>query len=104
MHEKNSPEPTTDANGNLVVGGGLGGHWDPDNTQKHAGPDGDGHRGDLDALTINDDGSINQVVISAKIKYGDVKGRSFVIHANPDNYTDEPANGGSGARLYTAIF
>lgn len=104
LHEKNSPEPTTDANGNLVVGGGLGGHWDPDNTQKHAGPDGDGHRGDLDALTINDDGSINQVVISAKIKYGDVKGRSFVIHANPDNYTDEPANGGSGARLYTAIF
>ena len=97
LHEKNSPEPTTDANGNLVVGGGLGGHWDPDNTQKHAGPDGDGHRGDLDALTINDDGSINQVVISAK-------GRSFVIHANPDNYTDEPANGGSGARLYTAIF
>ena len=97
LHEKNSPEPTTDANGNLVVGGGLGGHWDPDNTQKHAGPDGDGHRGDLDALTINDDGSINQVVISAKIKYGDVKGRSFVIHANPDNYTDEPANGGSGA-------
>lgn len=83
MHEKNSPEPTTDANGNLVVGGGLGGHWDPDNTQKHAGPDGDGHRGDLDALTINDDGSINQVIISAKIKYGDVKGRSFVIHANP---------------------
>lgn len=97
-HEKNM------GNGNLVVGGGLGGHWDPDNTQKHAGPDGDGHRGDLDALTINDDGSINQVVISAKIKYGDVKGRSFVIHANPDNYTDEPANGGSGARLYTAIF
>lgn len=104
LHEKNSPEPTTDANGNLVVGGGLGGHWDPDNTQKHAGPDGDGHRGDLDALNINDDGSINQVVISARIKYGDVKGRSFVIHANPDNYTDEPANGGSGARLYTAIF
>ncbi len=93
-----------DANGNTVIGGGLGGHWDPDNTGTHAGPEGDGHRGDLDALTINEDGSISQTVVSSKIKYSDVAGRSFVIHANPDNYTDNPVNGGSGARLYVAIF
>ena len=104
LHEKNSPEPTEDANGNMVIGGGLGGHWDPDNTGTHAGPEGDGHRGDLDALTINEDGSISQTVVSSKIKYSDVEGKSFVIHANPDNYTDNPVNGGSGARLYVAIF
>ena len=104
LHEKNSPEPTEDANGNMVIGGGLGGHWDPDNTGTHAGPEGDGHRGDLDALTINADGSISQTVVSSKIKYSDVEGKSFVIHANPDNYTDNPVNGGSGARLYVAIF
>ena len=104
LHEKNSPEPTEDANGNMVIGGGLGGHWDPDNTGTHAGHDGEGHRGDLEALTINADGSVNQTVISSKIKYSDVEGKSFVIHANPDNYTDSPANGGSGARLYVAIF
>ena len=104
LHEKNSTRPTRDANGNTVVGGGLGGHWDPDNTQKHAGPNGNGHRGDLDALTVNADGSINQTVVSSKIKYSDIAGKSFVIHENPDNYTDNPANGGSGARLYVAIF
>ena len=104
LHEKNSPNPTEDANGNLIVGGGLGGHWDPDESKKHAGPDGDGHRGDLEALTVNEDGSINQTVISSKIKYADVKGKSFVIHANSDNYTDEPVNGGSGVRLYASIF
>lgn len=104
LHEKNSPESTEDANGNIVVGGGLGGHWDPDNTGTHAGPDGEGHRGDLEALTVNEDGSVNQTVVSAKIKYSDIAGKSFVIHANPDNYTDNPANGGSGARLYVAIF
>lgn len=104
LHERNSPEPTEDANGNLVIGGGLGGHWDPDNAKTHSGPDGDGHRGDLDALTINADGSINQTVLSSKIKYSDINGKSFVIHANPDNYTDSPVNGGSGARLYAAIF
>lgn len=104
LHEKNSPKPTKDAEGNLVIGGGLGGHWDPDDTQTHAGPNGNGHRGDLDALTINADGSINQTVVSSKIKYSDVKGKSFVIHANDDNYKNNPANGGSGARLYAAIF
>ena len=102
--KKNSTRPTRDANGNTVVGGGLGGHWDPDNTQKHAGPNGNGHRGDLDALTVNADGSINQTVVNSKIKYSDIAGKSFVIHENPDNYTDNPANGGSGARLYVAIF
>ena len=50
MHEKNTMSNTTDDKGNTVIGGGLGGHWDPDNTHKHAGPHGDGHRGDLEML------------------------------------------------------
>jgi Cu-Zn family superoxide dismutase len=28
-----------------------------------------------------------------------IVGRSIVIHANADNYTDTPPNGGSGARV-----
>ena len=34
MHEKNTMSNTTDDKGNTVIGGGLGGHWDPDNTHK----------------------------------------------------------------------
>ena len=52
MHEKNTMSNTTDDKGNTVIGGGLGGHWDPDNTHKHAGPHGDGHRGDLEMLQV----------------------------------------------------
>ena len=104
LHEKNDPKPTKNTDGSLLIGGGLGGHWDPDKTGVHAGPNGNGHRGDLDALVVKKDGTINQTVVSKRIKISDLKGRSFVIHANPDNYTDNPANGGSGARLYTAIF
>jgi Cu-Zn family superoxide dismutase len=28
-----------------------------------------------------------------------ILGRAIIIHANEDNYTDEPVNGGSGARV-----
>lgn len=104
MHEKNSITTTKDDKGQEVIGGGLGGHWDPDNTKKHAGPNGDGHRGDLDMLIVNENGKVDQVVTSTRISYEDVKGKSFVIHAMSDNYTDDPVNGGSGARIYAAIF
>ena len=30
MHEKNTMSNTTDDKGNTVIGGGLGGHWDPE--------------------------------------------------------------------------
>ena len=39
MHEKNTMSNTTDDKGNTVIGGGLGGHWDPDNTQVLMGMD-----------------------------------------------------------------
>jgi superoxide dismutase, Cu-Zn family len=44
-----SPGPV---NGTVVAAGAAGGHFDPDNTGKHAGPTGDGHLGDLPVLDI----------------------------------------------------
>ena len=104
MHEKNTMSNTTDDKGNTVIGGGLGGHWDPDNTHKHAGPHGDGHRGDLEMLQVGKEGTVDQTVISTRIPFKAVKGKAFVIHAMPDNFTDHPVNGGSGARMYAAPF
>lgn len=104
MHEKNSMTNTTDEDGKVVVGGGLGGHWDPDHTGRHAGPHGEGHRGDLEMLTIGEDGRINRTIHTTRIPFEAVKGKAFVIHAMPDNYTDVPANGGSGARAYASAF
>jgi superoxide dismutase, Cu-Zn family len=41
----------------------AGGHYDPANTGKHLGPLGEGHRGDLPALTVEPDGSATKVMI-----------------------------------------
>ena len=77
LYEKNSPKPTKDESGNLVIGGGLGEDM-----------------GDLGSLTVNADGSVNQTVSSANIKYSDLKGKSLVIYAD--------ATGGSGTSIYAA--
>lgn len=103
LHKTNTLTPTTNDSG-IVIGGGAGGHWDPDNTDTHAGPDGNGHRGDLPSITIADDGSIDATVIVKRIKFTDIKGKSFMIHAGGDTYSDEPYLGGGGARLYAAPF
>ena len=81
LHEKNSTRPTKDASGKTVVGGGLGADI-----------------GDLGSLTVNADGSVNQTVSSANIKYSDLKGKSLVIYAN----ADATANGGSETVIYAA--
>ena len=77
LYEKNFPKPTKDESGNLVIGGGLGEDM-----------------GDLGSLTVNADGSVNQTVSSANIKYSDLKGKSLVIYAD--------ATGGSGTSIYAA--
>lgn len=104
LHETNILTSTTNKNGDILIGGGAGGHWDPDNTGIHAGPDGNGHRGDLPSITIAEDGSIDAVVMATKIKFTDVTGKSFMIHAGGDTYSDEPYLGGGGARLYASPF
>ncbi|SFB74798.1 superoxide dismutase, Cu-Zn family [Brevinema andersonii] len=104
LHETNTLTPS-EKDGKIVVGGNAGGHWDPDNTGFHGGPDGNGHRGDLPQLEVNPDGSVSQTIKNKKITLNDIKGRSLMIHAHPDNFSDHPEPlGGSGARLYAAPF
>ena len=81
LHDKNSTRPTRDASGKTVVGGGLGADI-----------------GDLGFLTVNADGSVNQTVSSANIKYSDLKGKSLVIYANANTN----ATVGSGTNIYAA--
>ena len=85
--------------------GAAGGHWDPDKTGVHLGPDGNGHRGDLPKLVVAEDGNLNVTVLSPKIFIKDIPGKSFMVHIMGDNYLDKPATlGGGGARLYAAPF
>ena len=77
---------------------------DPANTGKHLGPHGEGHKGDLPALTVDASGKSTKRVVTPHLKLTDAKGRSIMIHAGGDNYSDQPAPlGGGGARIACGI-
>ena len=69
-------------------------------TGHHRGPyKKGGHKGDLPVLIINKDGRADKPVIAPHLKLKDLLGHSLVIHQRGDNYTDQPENGGGGARI-----
>jgi Cu-Zn family superoxide dismutase len=82
-----------------MAGMAAGGHYDPAGAGKHEGPYGQGHLGDLPALYVGADGRAAMPVLAPRLKTDDLKGRSLMIHAGGDNYSDAPAAlGGGGAR------
>jgi Cu-Zn family superoxide dismutase len=90
--------------GKQVPGLAAGGHYDPAGAGKHLGPEGTGHLGDLPALTAGADGKATTAVTAPRLKMADVKGRSLMIHAGGDNYSDQPAPlGGGGPRVACGV-
>jgi Cu-Zn family superoxide dismutase len=105
VHERGDcgPGPTDD--GAVAPGLAAGGHYDPEGTGKHRGPEGPGHLGDLPFLTVPADGKGAGEAIAPRIKdAARLKGRALVLHAGGDNYSDEPQpQGGGGARIACGI-
>lgn len=82
----------------------AGGHLDPAKTNKHEGPYGNGHLGDLPALYVDADGNAVTVVLAPRLKVADLAGRSLMIHAGGDNHADHPAPlGGGGMRMACGV-
>jgi len=82
----------------------AGGHLDPAKTGKHEGPYGNGHLGDLPALYVAPDGKATLPVLAPRLKVVDLKGRSLMIHAGGDNYSDIPEKlGGGGPRVACGV-
>ena len=82
----------------------AGGHYDPAKTGKHEGPYGNGHLGDLPPLFVAADGKATMPVLAPRLKVADIKGRSLMIHAGGDNYSDSPAPlGGGGLRVACGV-
>ncbi len=104
VHENGQCSPTT-MNGIAIPAGAAGSHLDSDHTNKHAGPEGDGHVGDLPLLVVADDGTATQSLTAPRIKdIAQLKGHAVVIHVNGDNYSDQPAAlGGGGARFACGV-
>jgi Cu-Zn family superoxide dismutase len=90
--------------GKKVPGLAAGGHYDPAGTGRHEGPYGNGHLGDLPALYVDENGNANHPVLAPRLKPSNLKGRSLMIHAGGDNYSDNPKKlGGGGARMACGV-
>ena len=96
VHEKPSCENNGDA---------AGGHFDLSSSHEHKGPyDKAGHKGDLPALFVDAEGKASVPTLAPKLKEHDLKGRSIMIHAGADNYSDTPAKlGGGGQRVACGV-
>jgi superoxide dismutase, Cu-Zn family len=104
VHVNPNCGPGNGPNGQPAAGMAAGGHYDPANTGKHLGPLGEGHKGDMAVLTVDASGNATKAVIAPHLTVADVKGRSIMIHAGGDNYSDQPAPfGGGGARIACGV-
>lgn len=103
VHQHPSCGPT-EKNGRMVPGLAAGGHFDPDQTNRHGPPWGDGHLGDLPVLYVDEAGRASTPVLAPRLRMDDLKGRSLMIHAGGDNHSDQPKKlGGGGARVACGV-
>ncbi len=103
VHENPSCAPEMD-DGKMVPAKAAGGHLDPAATKRHGDPWGDGHLGDLPALTVTADGTATNPVLAPRLRLADIKGRALMIHVGGDNHADHPKPlGGGGARMACGV-
>ena len=105
IHENPDCGPSADAQGKMQPALKAGGHYDPDKTGRHMGPNQhDGHKGDLPVLNVAPDGTVKTSFTIPNLKVQEIKNRSIMIHAGGDNYSDTPiALGGGGARIACGV-
>ena len=96
IHEKGNCN-TALLNGVYTLGGGAGGHYDPEKTKKHGFPwTSDNHKGDLPALYVDNNGDAINPVLAPRITIKELKGKSIMIHTGSDNHSDYPEPLGGG--------
>ncbi len=104
VHENGNCGPVL-LNGVRIPAGAAGSHMDPDHANKHEGPAGEGHLGDLPVLDVDANGTADQTLTAPRIKDIDLlKGHALVIHVGGDNFADTPAPlGGGGGRFACGV-
>ena len=99
--------PSCDAqekDGKMVAAQAAGEHFDPQRTNKHDEPWGDGHLGDLPPIYVDAAGNASQPVLAPRLKVADLAGHSIMIHAGADNHSDHPLpSGGGGERVACGV-
>lgn len=104
VHQHGSCQPA-EKDGDMTAAVAAGGHFDPTDAGAHKGPYEDGHLGDLPALYVNADGKAEVPVLAPRLKSVEqIEGHALMIHAQGDNYSDEPKPlGGGGARVACGV-
>jgi len=104
VHAKGSCQPAM-KDGKASAAEAAGGHFDPQKTGKHEGPEGAGHEGDLPVLVVNNDGKATDPVVAPRLKkLEEIKGKALMIHVGGDNMADQPKPlGGGGARYACGV-
>ena len=103
LHEKGSCDPA-DKDGKKTAAAAAGPHFDPDATKAHKGPGGGGHKGDLPKLVVSDKGEAKQKMEVKGVTLEDFQGKSLMIHAGGDSYSDTPKPlGGGGDRIACGV-
>jgi superoxide dismutase, Cu-Zn family len=105
VHENGDCGPGPNDQGQTAAGMAAGGHWDPQDTGAHLGPEGDGHLGDLPIIVVTPDGAANIAAMAPRITdASQLQGKALMIHAGGDNYRDEPEPlGGGGGRIACGV-
>lgn len=101
VHENGDCGPGV-KDGKMAAGLAAGGHYDPADTNRHAGPSGSGHRGDLPVLTTGP-GETETSLTAERLKLSEIRGRALVIHEGGDTYSDTPELGGGGGRVACGV-
>lgn len=104
IHANGSCQPAI-KEGKAVAAGAAGGHYDPQQTGKHEGPEGRGHLGDLPVLVVNSDGKATRPVVAPRLKtLAEVRGKALMVHVGGDNMSDSPQPlGGGGERFACGV-
>jgi len=97
VHIHQNPSCAASAEG--APGMGAGSHYDPMGKGQHGGPYGDGHLGDLPNIIVEQDGTAKLPTLAPRLKTSDLAGRSIMVHAGKDNYSDSPG----GGRAYCGV-
>jgi Cu-Zn family superoxide dismutase len=104
LHQNASCAPAPGPDGKPVPAGAAGAHWDPAQSGHHAGPEGQGHLGDLPRVEVGADGGVKTSLAAPRIKdVTALRGRTLMLHAGGDNYSDTPPLGGGGARYACGV-
>jgi Cu-Zn family superoxide dismutase len=102
IHANGSCADASDGDGGTTIGGGAGGHWNPD-AHMHGSSPTTNHLGDIGNIMVDASGagSLTFMTTAWTMDTGaanDIVNHALILHASPDDGTTQPT-GNAGGRI-----